>query len=148
MYNIDELKELICAVDNSGITNFTVKNADGEKIIIKKDVKVSHANPNVQTVRTTVTENVVEKNKKDEASTENYKTIKSPMVGVFYSSSAPDAKPFVEVGSIVSVGDTVCIVEAMKLMNEVTADINGEIVEVCVSNGDVVEYGQTLFKIK
>ena len=73
--------------------------------------------------------------------------IKSPMVGVFYAAPSPDAKPFVEVGSKVKKGDIVCIVEAMKLMNEITAEFDGEVVDVCVHNGDVVEYGQTLFKL-
>ena len=73
--------------------------------------------------------------------------IKSPMVGVFYAAPSPDAKPFVEVGSKVKKGDVVCIVEAMKLMNEISAEFDGEVVDVCVHNGDVVEYGQTLFKL-
>ena len=60
---------------------------------------------------------------------------------------SPDAKPFVEVGSKVKKGDVVCIVEAMKLMNEITAEFDGEVVDICVHNGDVVEYGQTLFKL-
>ena len=73
--------------------------------------------------------------------------IKSPMVGVFYAAPSPDARPFVEVGSKVKKGDIVCIVEAMKLMNEITAEFDGEVVDICVHNGDVVEYGQTLFKL-
>ena len=73
--------------------------------------------------------------------------IKSPMVGVFYAAPSPDAKPFVEVGSKVKKGDIVCIVEAMKPMNEITAEFDGEVVDICVHNGDVVEYGQTLFKL-
>ena len=73
--------------------------------------------------------------------------IKSPMVGVFYASPSPDSKPFVEIGQKVKKGDVVCIIEAMKLMNELTADQDGEVVDVCVNNGDVVEYGQPLFKL-
>ena len=73
--------------------------------------------------------------------------IKSPMVGVFYTSPSPDTKPFVEIGQKVKKGDVVCIIEAMKLMNELTADQDGEVVDICVSNGDVVEYGQPLFKL-
>ena len=73
--------------------------------------------------------------------------IKSPMVGVFYAAPSPDARPFVEVGSKVKKGDIVCIVEAMKLMNEISAEFDGEVVDICVHNGDVVEYGQTLFKL-
>ncbi len=73
------------------------------------------------------------------------KAVKSPMVGVFYAKPAPDEKPFVTVGSRVEKGDVLCIIEAMKLMNEITADLEGEITEVCVSDGDIVEFGQPLF---
>ena len=73
--------------------------------------------------------------------------IKSPMVGVFYEAAAPDSTPFVEIGSKVKKGDVLCIIEAMKLMNEITAKRDGEIVDICVQNGEVVEFGQTIFKI-
>ena len=73
--------------------------------------------------------------------------VKSPMVGVFYAAPAPDAKPYVQVGDKVKKGDVLCIIEAMKLMNEIQADADGEIADICVQNGDLVEYGQTLFKI-
>lgn len=71
----------------------------------------------------------------------------APTVGVFYSAPGPDARPFVEVGDQVKKGDTLCIIEAMKLMNEIAAEEEGQIVEVCVQNGQIVEYGQTLFKL-
>ena len=74
--------------------------------------------------------------------------IKSPMVGVFYAAPSPDAKPFVEVGSKVKKGDIVCIVEAMKLMNEITAEEDGVIAEICAANGQVVEFGTELFRIE
>ena len=73
--------------------------------------------------------------------------VKSPMVGVFYSAPTPDAEPFVKVGSRVKKGDVLCIIEAMKLMNEIVAEQDGEVVDRCVENGDVVEYGQVLYKI-
>jgi acetyl-CoA carboxylase biotin carboxyl carrier protein len=73
--------------------------------------------------------------------------VKSPLVGVFYASPAPDAEPFVKVGDKVKKGDVLCIVEAMKLMNEITSTHDGEIVDICIANGAVVEYGQTLFKL-
>ena len=73
--------------------------------------------------------------------------VKSPLVGVFYAANSPDDKPFVQVGSRVNKGDVLGIIEAMKLMNELTADRDGEVVDVCVNNGDVVEFGQTLFKM-
>ena len=71
----------------------------------------------------------------------------SPMVGVFYASPSPDDPPFVKVGQKVHKGDVLCIIEAMKLMNEITAEEDGEIIDVCAANGSVVEYGQTLFKL-
>ena len=77
----------------------------------------------------------------------NLKQITSPMVGTFYRAPAPDADPFIDVGQSVEVGQTVCIVEAMKLMNEIGAEIRGTIREVLVENGQPVEYGQTLFLV-
>lgn len=75
------------------------------------------------------------------------KTIKSPMVGVFYAAPSPEKPAFVSVGDTVSKGDVVCIIEAMKIMNEITADESGTITEVLVNNGDLVEFDQPLFKI-
>ena len=74
--------------------------------------------------------------------------VKSPMVGTFYRSAAPGAKPFVEVGSTVNVGDTICIIEAMKLMNEIETDKSGVVKAVLVESGNAVEYGQPLFTIE
>ena len=73
--------------------------------------------------------------------------VRSPLVGVFYAAPSPDAEAFVKVGSVVKKGDVLCIVEAMKLMNEIVAEQDGTVVDVCAHNGDVVEYGQTLFKL-
>ena len=80
--------------------------------------------------------------------TENYKEVKSPMVGTFYSAPSPKDEPYVKVGDKVKKGDVLCVVEAMKLMNEIESEFDGEIVEICVKNEDMVEYGTTLFKIK
>ena len=74
--------------------------------------------------------------------------IKAPMVGTFYRSPSPDAKAFVEVGQTVKEGDTICIIEAMKLMNEITSEYDGEIVSAYVENGKPVQYGERLFAIK
>ena len=77
----------------------------------------------------------------------NLAEVTSPLVGVFYASPSPDAEPFVKVGSMVKKGDVLCIVEAMKLMNEIVAEQDGTVVDICAHNGDVVEFGQTLFKL-
>ena len=81
-------------------------------------------------------------------SSTNVKTIKSPMVGTFYSSPSPDAAPYVKVGDSVTPDKTVCIIEAMKIFNDVPAEISGTIVEVLVKSGDAVEFGTPLFKVE
>lgn len=73
--------------------------------------------------------------------------VKASLVGVFYAAPAPGKPPFVKIGDRVSKGDTLCIIEAMKLMNEIPADCDGEIIEICASDGQVVEYGQVLFRV-
>jgi len=75
-------------------------------------------------------------------------TVKSPMVGTFYRASSPGAKPFVEVGSVIKEGETICIVEAMKILNEIEADKSGTVTQILVQNGQAVEYGQPLFVIE
>jgi len=78
----------------------------------------------------------------------NVKEITSPMVGTFYSASSPEADAFVKVGTKISADSTVCIIEAMKVMNEIKADISGEIIEVLIENGTAVQYGEPLFRVK
>jgi len=73
--------------------------------------------------------------------------VKSPLVGVYYAAPSPDAETFVSIGSKVKKGDVLCIIETMKLMNEITAEQDGEIVDICVKNGDIAEFGQVLFKM-
>lgn len=82
------------------------------------------------------------------SSVEGTKVIKAPIVGTFYQSSAPDEEPFVKVGDTVSEGDVVCIIEAMKFMNEVNSEVSGTITEILVKDGEFVEYGQELFRVK
>jgi acetyl-CoA carboxylase, biotin carboxyl carrier protein len=76
------------------------------------------------------------------------KLVTSPIVGVFYSASAPDALPFAAIGQTVAQGDVLCIVEAMKMMNEITADFGGEVTEILAKDGDIVAHGQPLFRLK
>jgi acetyl-CoA carboxylase biotin carboxyl carrier protein len=73
--------------------------------------------------------------------------VKSPLVGVFYAAPSPDSETFVSIGSQVKKGDVLCIIETMKLLNEITAETDGEVLDICVKDGDVVEYGQTMFKM-
>jgi acetyl-CoA carboxylase biotin carboxyl carrier protein len=82
-----------------------------------------------------------------EAAADKYVAITSPMVGTFYRAPSPDVPSFVDVGTRIAKGDPLCIIEAMKLMNELEADIEGTIAEICVTNGEPVEYGQLLFRV-
>lgn len=78
----------------------------------------------------------------------NVKEITSPMVGTFYTASSPDSEPFVKIGSKIAADSTVCIIEAMKVMNEIKGEVAGEIVEILVENGTAVQYGEPLFRVK
>ncbi len=84
----------------------------------------------------------------NEAPAPKGKAITSPMVGTFYASPSPDAEPFVEVGKTISEGDVVCIIEAMKLMNEIKSEHSGKVIQICVKNGDPIEYGQVLMYVE
>ena len=83
-----------------------------------------------------------------EAAPQRGSLVLSPTVGVFYAASSPESAPFVKVGDRVRKGDTLCIIEAMKLMNEIPSEVDGTVVEICASNGQVVEYNQPLFRIE
>ena len=150
-----DIKKLMDDMGNSKLEELEIEFPDGIKISMKKGKKREVVlEPNVIEASAPMSVPVVKKEEEkgivavDEAKEENYKIIKSPMVGTFYASSAPDKDPFVKVGDRISKGQVVCIVEAMKLMNEIESEFDGEIVEVCVKNEDVVEYGTPLFKIK
>ena len=132
--NYEDIKKLIDDMGNSKIDELNIEFPDGTKISMKKDkAPVMPPMPQETVQYITVPEKKVEEKveQKNEVS-EEYKIVKSPMVGTFYSKSSPDAKEYVEVGSKVKKGDILCIVEAMKLMNEIESEFDGEIVEICV----------------
>ena len=149
--NYDDIKKLIDDMGNSKIDELKIEFPDGIKISMKKDKAPVMPMENIQYItvpeKTECKEN--EKNEeKDNNCKEEYNVVKSPMVGTFYSKSSPNAKPYVEVGQKVKKGDILCIVEAMKLMNEIESEFDGEVVEVCACDGDMLDYGKPLFKIK
>lgn len=139
--DIKNIEALADIVKNYGLT--ALEYEDGEsKIKLKKEaVSAPAAAPAVQSAPQT-------ESAPAKAGEADGKPVKAPMVGVFYAAASPDEEPFVSVGDKVKKGDVLCIIEAMKLMNEITADADGEIVQVCAENEQVVEYGQTLFVIK
>jgi acetyl-CoA carboxylase biotin carboxyl carrier protein len=154
-----EIRELIQLIDESSIDEFELEK-DGEKVAIRK------AKPEViaqqvsapatfapavapQAVAPAAVQQEQTPAPVAEAAVDsNLHKIVSPMVGTFYRSSSPDADPYVSEGDAVNNKSVVCIVEAMKLMNELEAEVNGTIVEVLVENGQLVEYGQPLFLVK
>lgn len=168
MFKLNEIKELIKLVDESSIQELEIEN-DDSRICIRKPSKAetivvnsavqeagqvgttAHINAQPQPTATAQAPATTSQNDSpaaSEAKADNLHKITSPMVGTFYSAPAPDAPPFINIGDKVTEKSVVCIVEAMKLMNEIEAEVNGEIVEILVENGQLVEFGQPLFSVK
>jgi len=157
MLKIEDIQALIKEIDNSSIDEFTYET-DGSKLKLKKQINknvigeevtsVSQPQTNISANQAeTLVEHVAQPAEMDTQISGDY-DIKSPMVGTFYNSSSPDKAAYVSVGDKVNADTVVCIVEAMKLFNEIEADTEGEIVEILVNNGELVEYGQPLFRVK
>ena len=158
--NLQEIKELIKIIDETEISELNLES-DGVKVSIRKGPSVVAAVPVTATARqegsgsftapsTVQPSPSIEavSNTPEPVALENTETITSPMVGTFYSSQSPEAAAYVEVGQQIEVGKPVCIIEAMKLMNEIESEIEGKIVKILVENGQPVEYGQPLFIIE
>ena len=146
--DLRKLKKLIELVEESGISELEITEGE-EKVRINRGATTNQ--PQINQVTThpefhqplpASVETPSADNKKIEGT-----IINSPMVGTFYTSSKPGAEPFVKVGSKIKTGDILCIIEAMKLLNEIQSDYDGEIVEVLVENAEPVEFGQPLFRI-
>ena len=146
-----EIKQLMDDMGNSKLSSIDIEFPDGIKISMTKTTEKGLSVVTAeQTMPVTVEVPQVpaKQEKKDLEMTESFKIIKSPMVGTFYASSSPDKPPYVKVGDKIKKGQVVCIVEAMKLMNEIESEFDGEIAEICIKDGGMVEYGKPLFKIK
>jgi len=158
-----EIKKYISDMETSKLDELNIEFPDGTKIEMKKNTNKINCSEDIipqqfiqaipqqipqQQINKVVVnteENIVSASLKQE---DNYKKIKSPMVGTFYSKPAPNAEAFVKVGDRVKKGQIVCIVEAMKLMNEIESEFDGEVVEICCNDEDMVEYGKVLIKVK
>jgi acetyl-CoA carboxylase biotin carboxyl carrier protein len=157
MYHVNEIRELVKMIDNSSIGELSIKTDNNSKITIKKheeiitDPQPVKKQPIPKHEATKTVEKIERKEEKkveSVSSNQDVHEIASPMVGIFYRSPSPDDAPYVQVGDEVEENKVVCIVEAMKLFNEIEAEVKGEIVEVLVKNGELVEYGQPLFHVK
>lgn len=159
MYTLDEIKELIKLVDESSLQELEIEK-DDSRICLRKQsyaqtvptmaqaVHPPNIVPSPPPQQPVVTEQSDAPQTSASTAANDLHTIVSPMVGTFYVAPAPDAPPFVHVGDKVTKNTVVCIVEAMKLMNEIEAEVDGEIVQVLVEDGQLVEFGQPLFAVK
>lgn len=155
--DLNLIRKLVKIVDTSGITDLEIEE-DGLRIKVAKKIRNNQVNSQPQMVvqtesvtasalAATVTEEKAPAEKSEEP-TGNIHKINSPIVGTFYRAPAPDADPYVQVGDPVSPGTVLCVVEAMKLMNEIESDVSGKVVKILVENGKPVEYNQPLFFIE
>jgi acetyl-CoA carboxylase biotin carboxyl carrier protein len=144
--DLRKLKKLIDLVEESGITELEVTEGE-EKVRIAKNSAQAVTQVSAMPMAMPVAAAPAAAASAAAAVEEGY-VIKAPMVGTFYRSSAPGAKPFVDVGQKVAVGDTLCVIEAMKLMNEIETDRAGTVKSILVENGQPVEYGEPLFIIE
>ena len=145
--NIKRIKELIELMNENDLTEIEIER-EGTKIRL---IKKGHGA--VEQVITTSAPSKTESAPSEETSKpqeekKNYKEVKSPMVGTFYRSPSPDVDSYVEVGDTIQKGDVLCIVEAMKLMNEIKAEFGGKIAKIAVENAEPVEFGQVMFLIE
>ncbi|MFE4092172.1 acetyl-CoA carboxylase biotin carboxyl carrier protein [Priestia sp. YIM B13484] len=151
MINVRELQEVVSLMNESGIQKLHIEH-EGTKVVIDKagipleDTAVTEVK--TVEVKAAAAEQAPQDSMSVNAAENNEKQILSPMVGTFYAKPEADADPFVQVGQTVEHKDVVCVIEAMKLFNEVDAGIEGEVLEILVKDGDVVEFGQPLFTVK
>lgn len=146
--NLKEIREVISLMNEHELTEIEIER-EGTKIKIKKAQAEGFTPVYKQPVHYQI-ENQGASSKIESAPAvhSNRKDIKSPMVGTFYRSSSPDAPAYVEIGQIVEIGQVVCIIEAMKLMNEIKSEIRGKVVELSAENAQPVEFGQILFALE
>ena len=152
--DLNEIKKLIKVFENSDVTELSIKEGELRIRLSKNGFSNSSnfvqqsmpfQNPIVNKEENTSSEVKLESPKPKE---DNHHIIKSPIVGTFYRAPGPDADPYIQIGDSVTEGSVLCIVEAMKLMNEIECDVNGKVVQVLVENGTPVEFNQPLFKIE
>lgn len=148
MYSKNDVKEFIEMLESSSLSVLEIKNGDGSAIRLEKSTSVAPAVVMQSSVTAPAQEVAPQVAPAQAAPVVEGKTINSPIVGVFYAAPSPESNPYVTVGQNIVKGDTICIVEAMKCMNEIQSEIDGEVIEVLAKDGDLVEYGQPLFRVR
>ena len=146
--DIRKVKKLIEMLENSNLEEIEIQEGEESVRLVKSTNKTQAIAPqSIVLPQDTVAQEVVDLSVTEKETKEDANSINSPMVGTFYASTSPGALPFSSVGDIISEGDVVCIVEAMKMMNEIKSDFSGTVLSVNVENSEPVEYGQSLFEI-
>ncbi len=149
--NLKEIKELINLMNENNLTELEIER-EGTKIRLKKSPSGSFEavseGPDGSRLIPAVRLGQGAPAKEEKIPAENTAAIKAPMVGTFYRAPSPEAKPYVEIGDMIEVGQVVCIIEAMKLMNEIKSELKGKLTEILVENSDSIEYGQPLFMVE
>lgn len=141
----EKIKQLMDDMGNSKLSSIDIDFPDGTKISMKKNENVEISTKAMKSSSQDVKK---EESELEQSSNENTgKIVNSPMVGTFYIKPNPSANPYVEVGKKIKKGDVLCIIEAMKLMNEIESEFDGEIAEIFIKDGEAVEYGKALFRI-
>ncbi len=161
--DIKDIKDLIITMDKTSIEKVEIEQKDLKIMISKKvtndgnilktsanylednDISTKKIDYSIEEIKNETSEEGYSKNLIDD---ENTLIVKSPIVGTFYEASSPDNPPFVKIGDLVKKGQTLCIIEAMKIMNEIQSEFPGEIIEIFVKDEDIVEYGQPLMRIR
>lgn len=145
--DIKDIKELMTMINNTDIETVEIEKSD-IRIMITKSSHSSHSSNNTPKVEKSTHQETLEIKEDAPAIDDQSYIVKSPMVGTFYISSSPDTAPFVKVGDKIEKGQTICIIEAMKIMNEIEAEVAGEVLEILVNNEDIIEYGQALMRVR
>jgi len=145
---IKEIKDMIALMNDNGLTELEVEK-DGMRIKLKKSSGGSFEKAIEFVPQHATSESQQEaKSVKEAEKAKNTAAVKSPMVGTFYRSPSPEAAPYVNVGDTIGIGQVLCIIEAMKLMNEIKSEVRGRILEILVDNAEPVEFGQVIFVIE
>lgn len=146
--DLRKLKTLIDLVSDSNVSELEITEAEGKVRIVKSSgAPLVMQQPSVAVAAPAAAQIAAAPAADAVPAVETRHAVKSPMVGTFYRSASPGAKPFVEVGDVVKEGDTICIIEAMKILNEIEVDKSGTVSKILCENGQAVEYGQPLFLI-
>lgn len=147
-FELDYIEKLVNMVSESNLTELTLEDVDKAIVIKKENTVVTAQTVMPQMVAAPAAPAPAEQKAEPKEETPKGTPVTSPMVGTYYSSPSPGAKKFVEVGSTISTGQVVCIIEAMKLMNEIESEVSGKITKICVEDGQAVEYGQVLMYVE